>query len=385
MELQALAEVIDQLCDTDPAAWAGDGDAVVTLHRLSTRLESIVTGAMAAFEASGTWSADGARSATAWINTRCRTHPGHTGRLARRGRALREMPAAAEAFGGGEITGDHVDALVRIRNPRTRGCFERDEEQLVAYAKELKFPEFMRTLAYWEQFADPDGTEAAAERQRSRRDVIVSESIGGMWLGTITLDPVSGTIVHNELDRIERAMFEADWAEATERLGHVPTVADLRRTPADRRADALAEMAVRSASCPDGARRPRPLFSVLVDYPTLHGRLCQLARGTVVTPGSLVPWLEAAEIERAVFTPGGRVEVGHTTRLFTGATRRAIELRDRECTHPYCDEPAERCQVDHILEYRNGGLTTQANGRMLCAFHNRLRNYERPPPDDDTG
>jgi len=243
----------------------------------------------------------------------------------------------------------------------------------------------MRTLAYWEQFADPDGTEAAAERQRSRRDVIVSESIGGMWLGKITLDPVSGTIVHNELDRIERAMFEADWAEATERLGHVPTVADLRRTPADRRADALAEMAVRSASCPDGARRPRPLFSVLVDYPTLHGRLCQLARGTVVTPGSLVPWLEAADIERAVFTPGGRVEVGHTTRLFTGATRRAIELRDRECTHPYCDEPAERCQVDHILEYRNGGLTTQANGRMLCAFHNRLRNYERPPPDDDTG
>ncbi|MGH9080415.1 MAG: HNH endonuclease signature motif containing protein [Acidimicrobiales bacterium] len=53
-------------------------------------------------------------------------------------------------------------------------------------------------------------------------------------------------------------------------------------------------------------------------------------------------------------------------------------MRDRECTHPYCDRPAADCQVDHIVPYTAGGPTTQANGRMLCAFHNRLRN-QRPP------
>jgi len=156
---------------------------------------------------------------------------------------------------------------------------------------------------------------------------------------------------------------------------------ELCRTPAQRRADALLEMAMRSASVPADAQRPAPLFSVLVNWPTLSGRICELAQGIAVTPGSLVPWLELADYERAVFGPGGRVEVGIRSRLFTGATRRALELRDRQCTHEYCDQPPERCQGDHIELYSQGGETTQENGRLLCAFHNRLRN-QRPPPDD---
>ena len=82
-----------------------------------------------------------------------------------------------------------------------------------------------------------------------------------------------------------------------------------------------------------------------------------------------------------MFGPEGRVEVSATARLFTGATRRAIELRDRECTHPYCDKPACDCDVDHILPFAAGGLTTQENGRVRCPFHNRLRN-QRPPPSN---
>ena len=101
--------------------------------------------------------------------------------------------------------------------------------------------------------------------------------------------------------------------------------------------------------------------------------------GSVISPGSLLAYLEGADFERAVFAPGQRVEVSVTARLFSGATRRAIELRDRTCTHPFCDVPAERCQIDHIVPYALGGQTTQENGRVLCGFHNRLRN-QRPPP-----
>ena len=121
---------------------------------------------------------------------------------------------------------------------------------------------------------------------------------------------------------------------------------------------------------------------MLVDFPTAAGRICELADGSVVSPGSLVPWLDRAHLERAVFGPDGRVEVGVTTRLFTGATRRAIELRDRECTHPYCDAPAQHCQADHIIEYAHDGPTTQDNGRLLCPFHNRLRNKGSPRQDE---
>jgi hypothetical protein len=111
----------------------------------------------------------------------------------------------------------------------------------------------------------------------------------------------------------------------------------------------------------------------------LSGRVCELAEGIVVSPGELVDWLSVADLERAIMEPSGRVEVSPKQRLFTGATRRAIELRDRECVHPFCDEPAARCQADHIDPWCNSGLTTQENGRLLCGFHNRLRN-ERPPP-----
>jgi hypothetical protein len=187
--------------------------------------------------------------------------------------------------------------------------------------------------------------------------------------------------VGGELDRIEKALFEAEWAEARERLGREPTVRELEKTNFQRRADALVEMATRSQTAPSDGRRPKPLFSVLVDYELLRGRVCELAQGTVIAPGSLLPWLDEALIERVVFSPECRVEVSATARLFSGATRRAIELRDRECTHPYCDVPASSCQADHIVPFAVNGPTTEENGRLMCGFHNRLRNG-RPPPDD---
>lgn len=163
-------------------------------------------------------------------------------------------------------------------------------------------------------------------------------------------------------------------------LGRDPTAGELSRTSSQRRADALVEMATRSRTAPADGRRPDPLLSVLVGYETLHGRICELAQGTVVSPGSLLPWLDKAYFERVVFEPAARIEVSATARLFTGATRRAIELRDRECTHPFCDASAEACQVDHIIPSAANGPTTQENGRILCGFHNRMRN-QRPPPD----
>jgi hypothetical protein len=144
-------------------------------------------------------------------------------------------------------------------------------------------------------------------------------------------------------------------------------------------------MARRSASVPDGAEAPRVLLTILAG----EGRfasICELADGTVIAPGDVAPLLERADIERIMFDGPSRViDVGVRRRFFTGALRRAIEVRDRHCQHPSgCDVPAERCHVDHIRPYAEGGLTTQANGRCYCGFHNRqreARRRQRPPPD----
>ena len=214
-------------------------------------------------------------------------------------------PRVGVAWSKGDLTGAHVDSLASVRRPVTEGALGRDESLLVEHATNLTFSDFTKALTYWEQLADPDGVEVAADRLRERREVYLSSSVDGLWFGNITLDPVAGAIVDRELSRLEQACFEADWAHARERLGKDPTMHDLDRSPSQRRADALVEMATRSRTAPEGGHRPSPLFSVLVDFPTLHGRICELAQGTVVSPGSLVPWLDEALIERAVFTPHG--------------------------------------------------------------------------------
>jgi len=119
------------------------------------------------------------------------------------------------------------------------------------------------------------------------------------------------------------------------------------------------------------------LFTVLVDFDSL----CELADGTVLAPGALLPWFDTATFERVILAPDGRIQVSSTARLFTGATRRAIQIRDRECAHPYCDRLADSCQIDHIVPYTQGGPTIQENGQVLCAFHNRLKELKPVPAD----
>src|SRR3546814_17711868 len=108
----------------------------------------------------------------------------------------------------------------------------------------------------------------------------------GMWFGRITLDPVRGTIVDETLAMIERELFEIDWAQAKDRLGRKPTLDELDRTPAQRRADALPEMAIRARTAPRDGRRPAPLFTVVIAYETLKGPVCELWNRPNITPGT---------------------------------------------------------------------------------------------------
>jgi hypothetical protein len=384
MELEVFAEALDALVASGAPNY-GDGASIEELHRHLSRLESFVTEATAAFEVGEEWAADGAKTPAAWIATRCRVPRSAARRWVRLGRALRHLPECADAWRAGAIGVDQARAIAAARRHRTEAAMARDEGMLVAQASAMGFEDFYRALSYWKQLADPEGADAADEDRKASRHVFLESSFTGMWLGQMTLDPVSGSIVAGELNRLEHDLFETDCTEAKERLGRTAWIDELTRTSAQRRADALVEMATRSRSAPADGIRPAPLFSVFVGYETLHGRICELENGTVLSPSALTPWMDSAYFERATFSLGNRVDVSVRARLFSGGTRRAIELRDRICTHPYCYEPAETCQADHIETYAQGGPTTQENGRLLCGFHNRLRNQghqqrQRPPP-----
>ena len=264
----------------------------------------------AEFEQWGEWAGDGAKTATAWIDTTCHVPKNEARAELRRGRGLPALPLVAQAWKDGDIGAAHVDALLRVKRPVTEEALARDESTLVDAAKTMKFAEFSTVLDYWEQHADQDGTEEAAEAKAPARRLPGPEP-EWHYLGKMNLDPISGAIVSNEPKRIEDEFFEADCAEAKERLGRDPHADELARTPAQRRADAMVEMAVRSASAPADARRPEPLFTVVVDYPTLAGRVSQFAQGSVVTPGRCCAgWTRPPSNVSSLAEQAGRV-LGH--------------------------------------------------------------------------
>jgi hypothetical protein len=376
----ALGREVEALTQIDPSLRC-DRESIKAIERLRTQLDYVVSTSVAEFDQWGEWAVDGAKTATAWIDTTCHLPKSEARAMLRRGKALAGLPVAAAAWKNGEIGAAQVDALLRVKSPVTEEALARDEPLLVGYATNLKFAQFSGALEYWEQLADQDGTEEAAEARRDRRDAYLVPTPGG-YLGAMNLDFVEGAIVSKELERLEKELFEADWAEAKARLGRDPRPHELARTSAQRRADALTEMAIRSASArASEGRRPEPLFTVLIDYHTLSGRISQIEGGPVVPPGSLLRWLDTATFERIIFAPGKRAECSVTSRFFTGATRRALEVRDLQCRHEFCDLSADKCEMDHIVPHSQGGLTIQENGQVLCDFHNRLR-YERPPPDE---
>ena len=385
MVAEAIARIeegIDALAVLAEADLASE-DTVIELHRLRNRLESVLATSTAGFDASGEWRASRCRSAAHLIAWRCHEPVNAAKATVRLGRSLRNMERVAEAWAHGEINRHHVALLSKARTDATAEAFDRDGKALVDDAMHMAYSEFKRSLDYWCWTQDPDGADRSYKDKEEDRRLHMSRSFFDMWVGDFLLDPVRGEIVGNELRRIEQALFEADWAEARDRLGDDATILDLRRSPAQRRADALVEMAIRSGTAPADGRRPEPLFSVFVNYETI----CELARGTIVPPGALFPWLDQAWIERVVFdSPSRVIDVGVERRIFTGATKRAVQLRDRKCYHPSCDLPAEDCQIDHVIPWSKDGPTVQDNGRPACGFHNRARNGDdeddRGPPDD---
>ena len=356
-----------------------EGELVEVVRR-SQRLRSMAEGHCVAvagvLDRSQAWVADGARSATAWISWQCATSRARASSCVVAARALRSMRRVEAAMLAGEVTVDHVRLLGRAQQLAPGAFADDGEQRLIALAGVLRFSQFETAVRYWCHRAAPDAVEGEADRRWRDRRVHCSRSFEGMGVIDAMLDPVTTEIVFRELERLERELFDTDLADARARLGTTVSLQDLTRTPAQRRADALRVMAERSAAKPPGALEARVLVQVLSGHESVD-RMCELSNGTVVTPGEVLPLLDRAEVERVIFDgPSKVIDLGVRRRLFTGATRSAVQLRDRQCVHPSCDVPAERCEIDHIQPYETGGPTTQDNGRCLCKYHHRRA---RPP------
>lgn len=334
-------------------------ELVIGLQQQHNRLAAASAAAVSAWDQRMIWADDGSRSAAARLANETPSSVGTARTSVRRARRLQAMPATAAALTAGHLSVDHVDLLAKANTAWRSEIFAEHEETLVRQCTSLRFHDARKLLDYWCQRVDADGCDELGERQRQSAHLNVSTTLDGTVVVNGTLDPIGGSIVDNELHRLERELYLADQR------------GDVVRTASQRRAAALIEMATRSATAPAGGRRPRPLFTTLVGDETLS-HLCELANGTVITTGQLAQWMDTADLETVLFDgPSTVVSVSHR-RTFTGALRRAVEVRDRRCQHPSgCDEAADRCDVDHVIPHVDHGETSQFNGRLECPPHNR--------------
>ena len=266
---------------------------------------------------------------------------------------------------------DHVDlfAPAQTADPAR---FAADEALLVEQCATVSlFRHAASIVGYWRHHSEQDVAEPADTCS---------------WHASTTLD---GTVAVNGcLDAVGGAIYTAELDRLAEQLRLADQQTGIVRTAAQRRAAAQVEMAIRSAAMPAGAKRPRPLFSALIGDGTL-AELCELAAGHLLPTTALAPYLDTADLEVVLFDGPATVLSVSKKRSFTGAVRRAIEVRDRTCQHPSgCDVPAAQCDVDHIVPWPITHRTDQFNGRLECPTHNRhphRHDHAEPLPEQPVG
>ena len=385
-ELVDVSEAIDLAAKVDLHALEGPELArvVESVQVLKAKLAALGAAAVGAWEGTGEYALDGHRSAKIALRHRRRLHGAVAHGEIALARSLRTMPVVAELLSAGKISECHARRLARAAH---KPQFASAEELLCGHALVLSFADFDRAVSYWEDRVDDDDAHRRARRQDEGRSVHSSKTLGGMGRIDGSLDPIGFAAFDEALRRIEQELFDEDWRLAREEFGPSATADRLGRTPAQRRADALVEMAHRASTAPPDGKRPEPLVIIHADASTFEAavqsltsddvefpdeRLCELDDGTVLTPTQMIEQAVRGHVRRIVFgSPGVILDYGRSQRLFTGALRQAIQVRDRQCTHDGCEIPGRQCEVDHVVEWQDGGHTDHRNGKCRCSFHHR--------------
>jgi hypothetical protein len=307
---------------------------------------------------------DGYLSTTSWLANRFGVSGGRAADQVRLARALMEMPETRQALADGEISCSAVRVLASAHETNPE-AFAVHESMLLDAARSLSVRQLQQAVAYWQQAADSRWGLEETEWMWEQRRLHVSAILGGMVRVDGDLDPETGETLVTAL----RAVQDAD-ARASD-------PAD-RRTPAQRRADALGEVCRQWL---DSGSRPRvagerPHVTVTVDLETLRGQagaLTEFDHVGPIHPETARQWACDASISR-VITKGESepLDVGRRTAVVPGSLRRAVVIRDRGCRFPGCDRPHAWCDAHHIRHWVDGGATALGNLVLLCRPHHRL-------------
>ena len=378
--LAQVRNAVDALAGLDAGALTDAElyELVAGLQVQRQRFTGVARGALAEWDERRLWESNGSRTAAHRVARLDRSSVDHARAEMASARAGRRCRLTAGAVTAGVLSVDQFTVITAANTPERAAVFAEAEEMLVRECARLDLRGTRLVMQRWMETVDELlDTERAIDRERCLADgsdpephgaplahldarLFASRSFEGRLVINGDLDPIGAEIIDNELRRL------------TAQLRRTDNRAGITRTPAQRRAAALIEMATRSGTAPAAGRRPQPLFSVTVGNDTM-ARICSLGSGVLLSSGDLVPYLNTAMLETVLFADHTTLLSVGRQRSFQGAIRRAIQVRDQHCQHPSgCDIPADQCDVDHVVPYAEGGLTSQFSGTLGCDAHNRV-------------
>jgi hypothetical protein len=219
LESEELGEVHDETLEQDLAE----------LHLAAQRLEVQRLRRLAEMDRRRPWLRDGLLSTTSWCMSRFRVSAGVAATDVRTARALDGMPATRDALASGEISMSAARVLVSARES-DREAFTESEALLLDAARRHSVSDLARAVGYWRHACESRRrVEVNEDPLYGRRRLHVSPTVFGMVRIDGDLDPETGETVLTAL---------TSCVDAEARSGNDED----RRTPSQRRADALAEV-----------------------------------------------------------------------------------------------------------------------------------------------
>jgi len=340
-------------------------DVLKTAFIEANRIDSAVHGAIAALKQATDSDPDGLDT----MGLDCATWLSHTLNISSSAahaklhlaRQLPSLPATAAAFERGQLSAQHAGVVGRVVESVTRaGGHPGLAESLMLEQVQGHDP---RGLLRWglglvHRLA-PREMEAEEEQRHRRRYLNLSERFDGGYEVEGYLDPIGGATLKTALQGL---------------LG--PRAKDDERTPGQRRADGVVELAMRvmdSGELPvRGGQRPH--LTITATLETL--------RADPGAPAALMDWgfpisgkalrriASDAELTPILLSAGGDpLHVGRRYRTATPKMRKALAERDRRCAWPACPDPPGWCQGHHETEWVAGGRTDIDVMSLVCGKH----------------
>jgi Domain of unknown function (DUF222) len=380
-----LSSEIKFLTASEAAELAGQ------IERASRKLDAIAISLVDVVDRNGLYTQDGHRSANSWCAYTCHTTRAEANRRAELAKMFRTLEETARCYRAGEIGREQVGQMSRaFRNPRCGQQLAESESMLLQDAKKLYASQFANVIKHWLYYADADGIRQRHDTLHEHRDLRIFEQFDGGFKVDGSFGPAQGALIKELFERFVEVERLADWDEARAQFGDDANVTDLRRTEAQRRADAFANALLQAAAQPADAVRPEPCVNIVMSQDAYEAGLaelagtepvrfdpknyrtyqCQTLGGTTLSPGAALGAAMAGHIRRVVIR-AGEASISQKSRTFAGPLRALIQTLDKSCVWVGCQVPSDRCQVDHVTPWRDTHDTSASNGAPLCGKHNR--------------